>query len=39
MDLIANTGREGISYMKSNPVYYREFINSPQAKEYLSKSS
>jgi len=35
LDLISNTGKEGIKYMTSQPVFYKEFIESKKAKEYL----
>jgi hypothetical protein len=35
LDLITNTGKHGTKYMNSQPVYYKEFINREQAKEYL----
>jgi len=38
LDLIANTGKEGISYISSSSVYWKEFITSSNAMEYLIKN-
>ena len=35
LDLIANTGKEGIEYFNSKTVYWKEFIELEKAKEYL----
>jgi len=35
LDLIANTGKEGVDYFKSNTVHWKEFIDSDMAKDYL----
>jgi hypothetical protein len=38
LDLIANTGKDGIRYMNSKTLHYAEFINSDMAREYLLKT-
>ena len=35
LDLIANTGKDGIKYMNSRAVNYTEFIQTEAAREYL----
>ena len=37
LDLIANTGKDGIKYMDSNTMKYDKFINTDVAKEYLKR--
>ena len=39
LDLIAFTGKNGLKYFNSIPVYYRNFINSECAKIYLKLKS
>lgn len=38
LDLIANTGIEGVRYMNSNPVHYKTFLDSQEAKDYLKNN-
>ena len=35
LDLIANTGKEGLLYVTSSSVYWKEFISSSNAQAYL----
>lgn len=35
LDLIANTGKEGIRYIGTDSIYWRNFIKTPAAREYL----
>ena len=35
LDLIANTGKEGLEYFNSKTVYWQEFLETEKAKEYL----
>lgn len=37
LDLIANTGKDGIKYMNSKTVNYAEFIQTEAAREYLQQ--
>ena len=36
LDLIANTGKEGINYFNSRTIYWREFLKTDIAKDYLN---
>ena len=37
LDLIANKGPEGIEFFKSKLIYWKDFIKTNEAKEYLKK--
>jgi len=36
LDLIANTGKEGINYFNSRTIYWQEFLKTDIAKDYLN---
>ena len=38
LDLIANTGKEGIRYMNSDAVHYKDFIHTEEAKNYVKNN-
>lgn len=37
LDLVANTGKDGVKYIGSKAVYWKDFINTSKSKEYLKK--